>query len=109
MSTRNKHVLRPVLEVLEDRAVPTANLTPTTFTDGLNIGSLRDQIIAANNDSDNDVITLGTGTYRLSRNGALENAALTGDLDLTTSGDTVIIQGQGVGQTVISGMDAPGN
>jgi hypothetical protein len=98
------------LEALEDRTLP-ANLAPTIFTDGgAGSGSLRDAVITANTNNEDNVITLQGGTYQLTlQNGAAgqENAALTGDLDLTATGHTIVIQGQGPTRTVIDAA-APG-
>lgn len=61
--------------------------------------SLRDAIIIANGNGEADVITLGAGTYELSITGTLENAAATGDLDITAP---LAITGLGPDQTVIN-------
>ncbi len=75
-----------------------ATFTVTTTTDG-GAGSLRQAIIDANANSGTDTITfVGSGTYLLTITGAGENAAATGDLDIT--GDLILI-GNGVGSTVI--------
>src|SRR5262249_55107050 len=89
------------VEQLEDRCLP-ATLTPTTFTDGLGIGSLRDAILRANGNSQNNTIQLTAGTYNLSLAGRGENAGTTGDLDLSAAGFTEIIQGAGAGVTFIN-------
>jgi len=69
--------------------------------------TLREAIIAANTDSwvdscapggSDDYIGLGPFTYVLTVTGAGEDAALTGDLDIT---DTLTIEGAGPGQTII--------
>ena len=55
---------RLLLEVLEDRCVPTT-ITPTTFADGvLGSGSLRDAVLQFNADTgtDDDTIQLAAGT-----------------------------------------------
>ncbi|MCB1914612.1 MAG: DUF4347 domain-containing protein, partial [Rhodocyclaceae bacterium] len=67
-------------------------------TDG-NI-SLREAVIAANNTIDPVSITLGSGTHTLSVTGQFEDAATTGDLDITRD---ITIQGAGAGSTTISG------
>lgn len=83
----------------------------TTDDDVTNNGncSLREAILAANGDtavdacaagSGADVITLPPGTYTLSLAGSGENAAQTGDLDLTAS---VTINGGGMNNSVIDG------
>ena len=101
---------QPRLEALEDRTLP-ANLAPTVFTDGAaGTGSLRAAVITANSNGQDNVITLQGGTYALTLQnpaGAQENAAQTGDLDLTATGHTIVIQGQGPTRTVIDAA-APG-
>jgi len=64
--------------------------------------SLREAIIAANANPGPDDITLPAGVYTLSIGGTGENAAATGDLDIT--GNTVI-NGAGEGTSVIDGGD----
>jgi hypothetical protein len=89
-----------LLEVLEDRTVPTA-ITPTTFADGvLGSGSLRDAVLQFNADTgtDDDTIQLEAGTYSLTIQnvgGHHETAGLTGDLNLTQTSHHWIIQGTG--------------
>ncbi len=62
--------------------------TVTKFTD-TNDGvcdsdcSLREAIIAANNNGQPDTITLGAGIYRLTISGSDEDEGMTGDLDIT--------------------------
>ena len=88
--------------------VADADFTVTKFTDS-NDGicdadcSLREAIIAANALSDFDTIDLLAGTYFLTISGAGENAAATGDLDITaplaiigTSSNLTIIDGGGL-------------
>lgn len=60
--------------------------------------SLREAIIDANTNLENDTITLGTGTYVMTITGTNEDAAATGDLDIT---DVLTITGDGPGQTII--------
>ena len=63
--------------------------------------SLREAIIAANTDAGVvDEIILNTGTYMLSLTGANEDAAASGDLDVT---DDLIISGAGARTTFIDG------
>lgn len=98
-------------------SVPTTSLAATTIAvsttdDELNADgdcSLREAIRAANLDtavdrcpagSGADTIVLASSTYDLRVDGRSENAAATGDLDLT--GD-VTIQGNGSGRTIIDG------
>ena len=101
---------QPRLEALEDRTLP-ANLAPTIFTDSAaGIGSLRDAVLTANANGEDNVITLQGGTYALTLQnpaGFPVNDALTGDLDLTATGHTIVIQGQGPTRTVIDAA-APG-
>src|SRR5205085_8718553 len=90
--------VRLQLEPVEDRTVP-STITPTTTADGIGIGSLRDAIIAANAAPGHDTINirLSAGTYNLTiPNGTSgqENAAATGDLDITTKAHKVIIHGK---------------
>ncbi|MBK8902909.1 MAG: CSLREA domain-containing protein [Anaerolineaceae bacterium] len=89
-------------------------ITVTTTDDEVNNDgdcSLREAVLAANGDTavDNcsagsgaDVITLPPGTYTLSLAGAGENAAQTGDLDLTAN---VTINGGGINNSIIDGAD----
>jgi hypothetical protein len=93
-------LLRPFVEVLEGRWVPTT-LTPTTFLDGgLGSGSLRDAVLQLNADTgtDDDIIRLEAGTYALTIqnvSGRHETAGLTGDLNLTQTSHRWIIEGAG--------------
>jgi hypothetical protein len=83
--------------------VPTI-FTPTVFTDGVSgggqVNTLRDAVLAANQDSgtDTDTIQLAAGTYTLTiRNtgGHHETAGLEGDLNITNTNHQLIIQGAG--------------
>jgi hypothetical protein len=102
--------VRPAVEALEERTVP-ANLAPTIFTDGgAGTGSLRDAVLTADANGEDNVITLQGGTYALTLQnpaGFPVNPALTGDLDLTAGGHTLTIQGQGPTRTVID-ANTPG-
>ncbi|MEM9150399.1 MAG: Hint domain-containing protein [Cyanobacteria bacterium P01_F01_bin.3] len=72
--------------------------------DGVNVGagtSLREAIIQANAAAEDTTITLGAGTYTLSLTGRSEDAAATGDLDITNSDTTITIQGAGEDVTII--------
>src|SRR4051812_44538631 len=60
--------------------------------------SLREAVIAANAAAGADTITVPAGTYVLDRVGANEDAADTGDLDIT---DDVTINGAGSGSTIV--------
>jgi hypothetical protein len=97
---RTTALLRPFVEVLEGRWVPTT-LTPTTFLDGgLGSGSLRDAVLQFNADTGtaDDIIQLQAGTYSLTIpnvGGRHETAGLTGDLNLTETSHRWIIQGAG--------------
>jgi CSLREA domain-containing protein len=90
-------------------------ITVTTTDDEVNNDgdcSLREAVLAANGDtavdactagSGDDVITLPPGTYTLTLAGAGEDAAQTGDLDLTGN---VTINGAGQSSTIIDGSGA---
>jgi hypothetical protein len=101
-SSRKKQPYRTrlLLELLEDRCVPTT-ITPTTFADGdLGSGSLRDAVLQFNADvaSGDDTINLLTGTYALTivnTGGHHETAGLQGDLNITNTSHRLIIQGAG--------------
>jgi hypothetical protein len=87
------------LEPLEARWLPTT-FTPTTFADGgPGSGSLRDAVLMANADAGTatDTIQLAAGTYTLTipNTAGHENAGLTGDLNITSTAHTLIIQGAG--------------
>jgi len=91
------------MEHLEDRLVPSTFTVNTTLdavnpTDGQL--SLREAIIRANTHAGADVILLPTGVFKITLDGANENANATGDFDVT---DAVTIRGAGAGITV---MDA---
>ncbi len=94
---------RPAFDALEDRLAP-AVFTPAPVADNA-ANSLRQAVIAANATGEDDVINLQAGTYQLSRANAAgqENAAATGDLDLTQAGRTITFQGAGPNQTFING------
>jgi hypothetical protein len=66
--------------------------------------SLRGAIVAANAAAGADAITLPAGTYILSRAGANEDAASTGDLDIT---DELTITGAGARTTSVAGGPTP--
>src|SRR6516165_4748875 len=96
---------RLLIELLEDRWVPTT-ITPTTFADGvLGSGSLREAVLQFNADpgTEDDTIQLLAGTYTLTiRNtgGHHETAGLEGDLNVTSTAHRLIVQGAGA-STVI--------
>lgn len=99
------------LERLENRRV-LATFTVNTALDTIDINpgdgvaadaagntSLRAAVMESNRLSGTDTINLPAGTYSLTRTGALENAAVTGDLDIL---DDLTINGAGAGVTTIS-------
>ncbi len=75
-----------------------------TFDDVIDSGdgltSLREAVIAANASSNDYQIVLPAGTYALTRQGAGEDFAYTGDLDVLNNGSLSII-GPGAGSTTI--------
>jgi hypothetical protein len=91
---------RPRLELLEDRWLP-ANITPTTFADGVGIGSLRDAVLTANTDATNtsDTIVLSAGTYALTvlNTAGHETAGLQGDLNINPTGTVTSVTIKGTG------------
>src|SRR5262245_18338912 len=88
---------RPRLEALEGREAP-ALFEVTTTADG-GPGSLRQAVLDANANGEDDLILLPAGTYRLTIAGAGEDAGLTGDLDVLQ--DVVYVQGAGAAKTVV--------
>jgi hypothetical protein len=90
------------LESLESRSLLAVFTAVASAPDG-QFNSLRGVIQQANGNGENDTINLSTGVYKLTiiNNGqAQENAAASGDLDLTEGGKTITIVGQGA-STVI--------
>ena len=91
------------LEPLECRSL-LAQLAVTTPLDVVDADdgllSLREAVIEANASPGLDTIHVPAGTYALTLAGVGEDAALTGDLDLT---GRVSIQGAGAGATIIDG------
>lgn len=81
-----------------DRTDDTASATACTAA--ANDCSLRGAVIAANAASGADIITLPAGTYSLTVTGLDEDAAATGDLDVT--GD-LTLNGAGAKTTIIDG------
>ncbi len=98
------------LEIVTVALVCAGTVGATTFTvtktadtnDGTCDGdcSLREAIIAANVNAGLDSVDVPAGTYTLDLIGAGENAAATGDLDIT---DDAVLQGAGPGATFIDG------
>ena len=72
----------------------------TKTTDSIDDGSLRACVIWSNANSGTDTITIPAGTYTLTLAGTGEDAAATGDLDIT---DDVIINGNAAAATIIDG------
>lgn len=62
--------------------------------------SLREAIIAANTNGEDDVIIVPAGTYTLARSGTGEDAASTGDLDITSP---IVLTGAAEELTIIDG------
>lgn len=94
-----------VMEKLEQRIVLSA-ITPQLNGPGSDGNGLRDAIQQANSNGEDDIIYLSAGTWgNATLNGPTgqENAALTGDFDLTERDRTVIFEGAGAGITIIDG------
>jgi hypothetical protein len=94
---------RMMIEALEDRLVPTTFNALPGAADGA-AGSLRAAVIAANGNGQDNTIQLQSGLYQLSLGNAgtkQENAAATGDLDVTSAGHTLTIQGVNPSATFI--------
>src|SRR5262245_13636387 len=92
---RQRRRARLGLEQLEDRLAP-AVFNVTTTADSLAPGTLRSSIIAANATPGADIIRVPAGSYALTLTGAGEDAAASGDLDIT---EAVTIRGTGAGPT----------
>ncbi len=102
--------------VWQSQAAHADAITVTTTIDEIESNaecSLREAVQAANTDSavggcvtgnGADTIIMPAGTFTLTLAGANEDAALTGDLDIT---DTLVISGAGASQTIIdaNGID----
>ena len=82
-----------------------ATITVTTTADVIDGGdgltSLREAIIQANTNAGDDEIVLEAGTYTLSIAGTGEDAAATGDLDITDTTGSTTITGAGEDLTTI--------
>jgi predicted outer membrane repeat protein len=94
------HKLRaiaPMLAMLPFAFASAATFNVTTTVDG-GPGSLRQAIIDANASPGPDIINVPAGTYVLTIPGTNENAAATGDLDIT---DDATINGAGATATII--------
>ena len=79
------------VEPLEDRYAP-AVITPTTFQDGIGIGSLRDAVLQIDTNGQDNVIELLPGTYNLTLARG-DASGVGGSLDLTGAGHTDVIEG----------------
>ena len=88
---------RAQLEQLEDRRL----LSITGVSD---IAGLRAALDTYNGTSDDDTINVAAGTYTLS-GAKLDNANVSGDLDITKTGGSLTIQGAGAGATFIDAND----
>jgi predicted outer membrane repeat protein len=96
-----------VVDIFASNNTIAVNSTADNLTSGDGLVTLREAIIAANSDgmtdlgemgSGTDTIILSAGTYTLDLAGTNEDAALDGDLDITSS---IIIQGAGAATTII--------
>ena len=85
-------------DTVDGNTTSVANLLANKGSD--NAISLREAILAINAGAGGDTINLAAGTYTLSRAGANENLASTGDLDVLRN---VTIIGTGAGTTTING------
>lgn len=109
-SARNRRLTPHRIERLEERLVLSAySVTSTLDSVDANPGdgvaadvdgnaTLRAAVIDANALAGTDTITLGSGVFTLTLSGLNENAAATGDLDVT--GD-LVIEGAGADQTFL--------
>ena len=81
-------------------------VTVTALGDG-GAGSLRQAIIDANANGEDDTIHVPAGRYTLTLAGPGENAAASGDLDITEANTAIKIIGEGVAITMIdaAGID----
>ena len=98
MHQRFVTTLGTIALLLQAGLASSAVFNVTTTTDG-GAGSLRQAIIDANATAGADTINLPAGTYALTIPGAGENAAATGDLDIT---DSVTINGAGSAVTTVN-------
>jgi CSLREA domain-containing protein len=119
---RRRRPYRLLLEPLEDRLVPATFVVNSTLDlpdinpgDGIcnaNAGSgapictLRAAIMEANATAGADIIMLPAGTYTLTLAGRGENAAATGDLDIT---EDLTIIGDGAAVTIVQAGTTPGS
>jgi hypothetical protein len=103
-TTRRPRWSAPRLEALEDRRVMATFMPLASAADGTP-NSLREDVISADENLQDNTIILQAGIYQLTvpNSAVQENGAAEGDLDLTPSGHTITIQGQGAGSTIIDG------
>jgi len=83
--------------------IPDLNPGDGVCAAALSFCSLRAAVMEANASDGDHVIILPAGTYRLTNAGAAEDAAVTGDLDITDFFNTLVIRGAGPGLSVING------
>ena len=81
---------------------PDANLADGIAADAAGTTTLRAAVMQANHLPGTQTIILGAGVHRLSVPGTDEDAAVTGDLDIT---DDLVLIGAGVGQTMLDAAD----
>src|SRR5262245_4492430 len=96
--------LRPRLEGLEDRSVPstfTVNTVLDDATPGNGKQSLREAITRANAHPGADTILLPAGVFKIAITGGEVNPTTTGDFDIT---DALTIQGAGAGLSAVDGQ-----
>jgi Ca2+-binding RTX toxin-like protein len=93
------------LENLEPRLVLSV-FTPQLGEFGVESHNLREVIQQANSNGEDDIIYLSAGLWQqnvVNGPGGQENEAATGDYGLTEANQTIIIEGQGVGVTIVDG------
>src|SRR5262245_31958883 len=96
--------LRPRLEGLEDRTVPstfTVNTALDDATPGNGKQSIREAITRANSTPGADTIVLPAGVFKIAITGSEVNPNETGDFDIT---DALTIRGAGSGLSVVDGQ-----
>jgi hypothetical protein len=107
-SRRRRKRARPTLEVLEHRLVPSTVEVKNLADGGDGSLSLRDYIRQVDQGSQIDTIQLDAGTYMLDRvngNGDLGDASA-GDLTITNTQHTLLIQGTVVNGQIVTVIDA---
>ena len=94
---------RLIHELLESRHMMAVYTPSPAALDGA-AGSLRDAIVQANQNFENDTINLAAGVYHLSvaNPAGQENESLSGDLDFSERNFSVTINGQGIGKTILN-------